>query len=170
MNPVFILLIAAAAVFSVPAFAAEGEWESMNLEIARLYSLGDFESAVRLAEQSLARAKSEFGPSHLNTAKALNNLANLYFRTGRPDEAGWLYEDALGVEENALGRESKSVADTLYNFSMLHLYLGQKDKARVKLERARAIYKAQTPPDPAALERVEKALLHTAETQEEAPV
>jgi len=139
-------------------FAAEEDWQTLHLEVARLYSEGDTESAIRTAEAALKRAKTEFGPSHLNTAKSMNNLANLYFSAGRLDEAGWMYEDALAVEERELGRESPSVADTLYNFSMLLFFMKEKAKARLQLERSLEIHRAQNPVDLKAIERVENAL------------
>lgn len=143
-------------------FASQEEWQALNLEIARLYAAGDVKSAVRTAEESLSRAKKEFGPSHLNTAKSLNNLANLYFTTGRVDEAGWMYEDALVIEERELGPESAAAADTLYNFSMLLMYRKDFVKAGERLERSLAIYKAQDPVDAKAVQRVENALTQLA--------
>lgn len=159
MKPVLIAVVFLLAVtVSRAVFAGESEWHALNLEIARLYAQGDVDSAIRLAEESLAQAKKEFGPSDLNTAKALNNLANLYFRTGRLDEAGWMYEDALAIEEAKLGRDSVSAADTLYNSAMLLMFQKNDRKARIQLDRALAVYRAQTPRDEAAVERVEKAL------------
>lgn len=156
----FSLLISLLLVLNAGTslFAAEEDWQSLHLEVARLYSQGDTESAVRKAEAALKRAKAEFGPSHLNTAKSMNNLANLYFSTGRLDEAGWMYEDALAVEERELGRQSPAVADTLYNFSMLLFYMKENAKARIQLERSLEIHRAQNPVDPKAVERVENAL------------
>lgn len=150
----FLLILNSGTSF----LAAEESWQSLHLEAARLYSEGDVESAIQAAEAALKRAKTEFGPSHLNTAKSMNNLANLYFSTGRLDEAGWMYEDALAVEERELGRQSPAVADTLYNFSMLLFYRKENDKARIQLERSLEIHRAQNPVDPKALERVENAL------------
>lgn len=153
-----LIILPLALLVCLSGFSAEGDWESMNLEIARLYSRGELESAVTLAEQSLSRAKSEFGPAHLNTAKALNNLANLYFRIGRIDEAGWMYEDAIRAEEGLLGSSSKSAADTRYNLAMLLLYRGDKRKAASELERVMHVYRTQKDPDLKAISRVEDAL------------
>ncbi len=151
-----------------PLQANEEAWHHLNEEVANLYRQGDIENAVHLAEESLGYAKANFGPDHINTAKALNNLANLYFRAGRSDEAEWMYEDAIRIEEKNLGLESLEVADSLYNFAMLDLYRKETSKARVKLEKALAIRKKQAQPDAAAITRLETALKSLTEPVEPA--
>ncbi len=171
MNPRFMFSVLFFCSLVVPPvlYASEEAWHHMNEEVANLYRQGDIENAVHLAEESLHYSKTNFGPEHLNTAKALNNLANLYFRNGRFDEAEWMYEDAIRIEEKTLGLDSLEVADSLYNFAMLDLYRKQTAKARTKLEKALAIRKKQAQPDAAAIARLESALKPLQETESPKP-
>lgn len=59
------------------------------------------------------------GPEHRDTAEALNNVASVLYRLGQYGKAKEAYERALAVKIVVYGEGSSSVADTLYNLSLL---------------------------------------------------
>lgn len=59
------------------------------------------------------------GPEHRDTAEALNNVASVLYRLGQFGKAKEAYERALAVKIVVYGIGSSSVADTLYNLSLL---------------------------------------------------
>ncbi len=72
-------------------------------------------------------------------AAAAANLANLLSRTGDTDQAGRLYERALGVWEKSLGADHPKVATALVNLARLYLEIGNYADAGPLLDRALAI-------------------------------
>jgi tetratricopeptide (TPR) repeat protein len=59
------------------------------------------------------------GPGHRDTAEALNNVASVLYRLNQLAKAKGAYERALVVKLAVYGEGSASVADTLYNLSLL---------------------------------------------------
>jgi tetratricopeptide (TPR) repeat protein len=56
-------------------------------------------------------------PNHPDFALSLGNLANLYGRQGRYNDAEALYKRSLAIEENSLGRDHFVVAILLRNLA-----------------------------------------------------
>src|SRR6516225_7485850 len=76
--------------------------EALNRQAEQLYLAGKYVEATELAKEALALA----GPV---VAKALNNLATLYFVQGRNMDAEPLFERALAVLNEALGPNHPAV-------------------------------------------------------------
>lgn len=123
------------------AEASESEWKELNQKIAAFHAEGNHAEATRVAEKALEIAEKTYGSDHLNVAKSMNNLANLYLLEGksRGEQAAGLYRKAIAIEEKVLGKDHPDLADTLFNFAMLHLFLEHTDRAFPLLERSLAI-------------------------------
>jgi tetratricopeptide (TPR) repeat protein len=69
---------------------------AMMLGVAR-YSLANYAEAEKLLDACIAVRRKVFGASHPQVALALMNLAAVYDRTGRADQASALRRDAEGM-------------------------------------------------------------------------
>ena len=98
-----------------------------NLAVA-LSAAGD-NGAEPLLKRGLAIREKALGPEHPNTAQSLNNLAALYDRQGRYEEAEPLYQRALAIREKALGPEHPNTATSLNNLVAFYRSLGRGDEA-----------------------------------------
>ena len=85
------------------------------------HSLGLYDQAAPLMEESLALKNDLYGPSHPETATSLNNLGNLLQVRGRLDEAEPLLRQALAIREATLPPASAELAQSLNNLSQLYL-------------------------------------------------
>ena len=70
---------------------------------ATMRSIGDFERAVPLLEQSHARLVELLGPEHPRTLAALSDLAGAYGEMGRVLEAEELFRATLNAQSRILG-------------------------------------------------------------------
>ncbi|MFQ6007921.1 MAG: tetratricopeptide repeat protein [Candidatus Zixiibacteriota bacterium] len=73
----------------------ESHWEELNARVRSLYQQGYYSEGIKVAQEALKVAEKTIGADHPNTATSLNNLALLYYATGRYAEADPLYERAL---------------------------------------------------------------------------
>ena len=79
--------------------------EALNRQAEQLYLAGKYVEATELAKEALTLA----GPV---VAKALNNLATLYFVQGRDADAEPLFKCALAILQKALGPNLADIATT----------------------------------------------------------
>ncbi len=114
--------------------------------IGEIYSeLGLYGPARPLLERSVELRTALLGEEHLEVAASLQDLADLYQRSG--GEAEPLYRRALAIREEALGPDHPLVADVLSNLAVLHARRGQFDRAEELLERALSIRERAVGPD-----------------------
>jgi tetratricopeptide (TPR) repeat protein len=83
--------------------------------------------------------EKKLGPDHLDTAKTLDNLGELYFETGQYAKAEPLFQRALKIREKVLGSEHASVAECLDQLAALYWQKGQPAKAEPLSQRAAGI-------------------------------
>jgi tetratricopeptide (TPR) repeat protein len=98
--------------------------------------------AVKVDEKKL-------GAGHLDTAKDVLVLANLYRETGQYAKAEPLYQRVLKIREKTLGPNNSSVATTLDELAAFYWEKGQPAKAEPLSQRAagiRARNKEEHPP------------------------
>mgnify|MGYP001616815617 CR=1 FL=1 len=132
----------------------------MNQKISTLHSEGNYAEATRVGEKALEVAQKTYGDSHLNVAKSMNNLANLYLLQGksRGEEAAGLYQKAIAIEEKILGKDHPDLADTLFNFEIIYVFLEQYDQAFPLLELALSIKEKKLGKDHPSSLKIRQAL------------
>jgi CHAT domain-containing protein/Tfp pilus assembly protein PilF len=101
--------------------------------------IGDFAEAENLRERALSIAEDNFGLFHSEVGGYVNDLANISILRGDYVRARVLYERALEIAEG--NHESDdALATCLYNLGNVHAYLGDFREARLRLDRAAAIW------------------------------
>jgi len=121
---------------SWPLPAQEVRWNELNVQVDHLYQQGKYAEAIPLAQESQRIAEAAFGSEHPNTAKSVNNLAELYYYQGRYAEAEPLFQRALAIKEKALGPDHPDVATSLNNLALLYKEQGRYAAAEPLFERA----------------------------------
>ena len=106
-----VWLGAAAQAQVVDAAALEQEARDLRAEVRRLTSEQRYGEAIPKAERLIIVAEQLFGPSHPTVATLLTNLAELYERMGRDDDAG--REDSYGSRESSLESSSQLVSQPM---------------------------------------------------------
>lgn len=127
-------------VLSVPVYAGKkGEVkkqiDSLNREIAKAVNGGDLQTAIEKAEQALDLAKQGYGEDGLETAKAMNNVANLYMFAGHAPDAELLYKNAILIETGH-DPQSLTLADSFFNLAMAYATQKKYGEARKILDKA----------------------------------
>ena len=87
------------------------------------------------------------GPQHPDTALSLNNLAVLYRKQGKYEQAEPLYVRALAIREQQLGPLHPDTASSLNNLAAPLLAQGKYEQAEPLLVRALAICEQQLGPE-----------------------
>ena len=70
-----------------------------------LYAQGEYDEAVSFQKRALAIEEKQLGPDHPSVAISLHNLASLYCKVQREEEARQLWDRAISIAENALGAD-----------------------------------------------------------------
>ncbi|MBV8995924.1 MAG: TIR domain-containing protein, partial [Pseudonocardiales bacterium] len=94
------------------------------------YDLGDYQQALELDQDTLARQRRVLGDDHADTLRSANNLANRLAVLGQHEAARDLAEDTLARRRRVLGDDH---ADTLWSANNLAnrlAVLGQHEAAR----------------------------------------
>ncbi len=124
---------------AVQAEEPEDAWTVLNKHTVELVQQGRYEEAFANAQKATAQARVRFGLNHLTTAKAMNNLANLYAARGNFVASQDLYEKVLKIETEQLGAEASALGDTLFNLARIHWMNKDAAGAKPLLERALGI-------------------------------
>jgi tetratricopeptide (TPR) repeat protein len=85
------------------------------------YSLGLYDKALLLFENSTIIYKSTLGRDHPNYATSLSNLANLYGDLGWYGQAETLFLQAIDIDKEAFGKEHPAYATDLNNLAFLYI-------------------------------------------------
>jgi CHAT domain-containing protein/tetratricopeptide (TPR) repeat protein len=133
------LLVALAVNTAELAAGADNDAVALSVRVVELARAGKYSEATPLAQRALAIVERTRGPNHLNVARSLNNLANLYHDQGYYAEAEPLHKRALAIREKALGPNHVEVAITLANLGNLYLERGRYAEAEQAYKRALAI-------------------------------
>ncbi|MEY4654561.1 MAG: hypothetical protein RI884_3142 [Pseudomonadota bacterium] len=80
------------------------------------------------------------GPDHPDNGDKINNLANLYFKQGRLDEAIALHRQCLALWQEGLGANNPRTASSCNNLGYILLTKGDFAGAEPLLDRAHAVY------------------------------
>jgi eukaryotic-like serine/threonine-protein kinase len=82
-------------------------------------SLGLFDRAAPLLEESLKIRKETFGNEHLEVAKGMDSLAEAYQSQGRYADAEGLFRQSLAIRRERSGKDTLDVAFSLNNLAYL---------------------------------------------------
>lgn len=117
-------------------FGSQDELERLAAEIKKLCAQGDYGESLKLAEKALKLTESEFGSSHLEYARALNNLAFHEQMTGNYTAARAHFDQSLKKQEGKLGPDDPRLVPVLNNLGMLLCFQGDAGAAVPLLSRA----------------------------------
>ncbi len=120
---------------------AERKIAELNKKIQEAGNGEDLQGAIDAAEEALDVAVDAYGEESPETAKAMNNTANLYMMAHHPVEAGNLYGQALEILEAKKGKNDLDAADYNYNLAMSLAMQGKYDDARKAMKRTIEIRK-----------------------------
>jgi tetratricopeptide (TPR) repeat protein len=114
------LALVLSACLSAPSSAHKGEAAATSAKIGELSRAGKYAEAIPLAQRQLESLERKYGPTNIDVAGALNNLALLYGDQGRDAEAEPEIKRSLAIREKVLGRDHPDVARSLNNSADLY--------------------------------------------------
>jgi tetratricopeptide (TPR) repeat protein len=94
------------------SFGQVDDLDTLSKQFTTLYGQGKYTEAATIAEQLLKLIEAARGPNDPLTAIALNNLGVVYNQEGKYPLAEQALNQALAIEEKALGLEHPDVAGT----------------------------------------------------------
>jgi tetratricopeptide (TPR) repeat protein len=110
-------------------------------------SLGEFNKAVRLQEETLARQRETLGADHPDTLTSLVNLATTYQELDRHADALKLNQETLTVMSKAFGADDPNTLVVKHNLAGNYSALGRHDEALKLHEETAAAFLAAVGPD-----------------------
>jgi CHAT domain-containing protein/Flp pilus assembly protein TadD len=108
-------------------------------EFLTLKEEGNFQDAVRLAQERVTESEKEFGPDHFQTAIWLNQLGQLHSHLGDYDQAEQAYLRSLDIKQKAKRPSNLAIAVSLLNLGDLYVIKGDYARAEPLLQRAREL-------------------------------
>jgi tetratricopeptide (TPR) repeat protein len=127
--------------------------------VGRVYrSLGLYDEAASMFEQSLAIRVETLGDDHPDIAPNLNSLAGLHVRQGRSAEAEPLLQRALTIQEKWLAPTAPQLGTTLSLLAEVASRLQKHPEAESYAIRALAVREASLGPDHPEVGRSKKTL------------
>ena len=109
---------------------------------------GNFELAEKYLLEGISLWNPEKPQNHLAYYDTLNSLYNLYFQTGRTEEAGKGYEELLTLVQKKYGTESPQLVVIYNGLSLFYGKKGMIDKSIEAINRAIFITENSNPTDP----------------------
>lgn len=109
------------------------------ISILRLAGLSAAPEATALAERPLAVIEGRLGRWHLDTGRALDELASVRQDCGDLTRARVLFERKLAIQDSLLGPRHSEVGKTANKLGMLLHELGDWDEARCLYDRAYSV-------------------------------
>lgn len=91
-------------------------------------------------QEAWRQLRALLGADHPENGDKINNLANLYFKQGRLDEAIALHRQCLSVWQEGLGAHNPRTASSCNNLGYILLTRGDHAGAEPLLDRAHAVY------------------------------
>jgi tetratricopeptide (TPR) repeat protein len=104
---------------------------------------GRYADAEPPIKQSLAIREKVLGRDHVDVARSLNNLADLYQRQARYADAEPIYKRALDIRERPVGPDHPDTAASVNNLASLYQAEGGTADALPLVERMMAGGRAQ---------------------------
>jgi CHAT domain-containing protein/tetratricopeptide (TPR) repeat protein len=138
------VVVLAAATAVMPALGdGRAEVDALYDRGEALQKAGKLKEAIKAYESLVVLAGEVFGPTHLNTAIFMNNLAGLYRDIGAYAKALPLLRRSLEIIESRRGKDHPDVANSLNHLAGLYKDMGQYAKAEPLFRRSLAIWEAK---------------------------
>lgn len=133
------LIVLLLSSFSTVAYSQKALYDELNQEMAALFKKGQYDDAIKIAEEALEVAEKTFGKKHPYTSVSLNNLAMLHTARGDYAKAESIYEQSLKIAEDILGKNHPQLISILENMAKCCDEMGEYDKAATLEERVENI-------------------------------
>ena len=79
--------------------AQEEKWRNLQDRALELFKKENYLEAESVAKEALKVAEETFGPEHPNTARAMGDLASIYFAQDKLNEAEKLFQKEIEIEK-----------------------------------------------------------------------
>lgn len=112
------------------------EANRLDDQVTRLYSEGNYEQALKLAQQSLTVRKAALPADDPLVAESLFNVASLHFRLGSYELAEPLFKESLAIREKKLAADDLDLAKSLNSLAGLYQAMGDYGRAEALFRRA----------------------------------
>jgi tetratricopeptide (TPR) repeat protein len=145
----FVLLLCLMVVFSSCAFGqgqSTEDLKALNAKLEKLFRQGNYSAAMPVAENIRTITEQRYGPDHVETANALNNLILVYIEQKRYDEAEKLSKRALEIYERQLGNDRLCAAMINNYLAEIFEETNRQDEAIKAKDKAREVER-QVPPE-----------------------
>ncbi|MCL5035726.1 MAG: tetratricopeptide repeat protein [Chloroflexi bacterium] len=103
------------------AAATIDEGAKKGKEVMQLLDSGNFSKAEKLVKESVDENEKNAGGNPNLLADSYNELANVYIRQGRNEEALKYYEKSLAIKEKAADKNPASLALTFHDIGNLYV-------------------------------------------------
>jgi CHAT domain-containing protein/Tfp pilus assembly protein PilF len=90
---------------------------------------GEYDEALKSAQEALSLRKNEFGPKHYLVAESLGIIAKIHYYSVEYEQAEPLYKEIIAIYENEFGSEHFEIGIALNNLALLYLESGDLKKA-----------------------------------------
>jgi len=111
----------------------------LDEQMLPLYNIANYESALKLAQESLVIRKAALRPDHPLVAESLFNVASIYFKLGSYAVAEPLFKESLAIRERKLGPDDPDVAKSVNSLAGLYQMIGDYERAETLFKRALTI-------------------------------
>ncbi|MGH9142791.1 MAG: tetratricopeptide repeat protein, partial [Vicinamibacterales bacterium] len=109
-------------------------WARLDAQVAELYSKGDLQQAIQVAQSALRAASTP-----TESGRSLDRLGFLYHTSGDLPNGEKYLRQSLQTRQAAFGQDSLEVAETANDLAMLLRDLRRMDEARTLAEHALAV-------------------------------
>jgi TonB family protein len=123
------------------------EAEKLNIEVVKLFTAGQYDSAITLAKRVLQIREKTLAPGNELINSALINLAELYLTRQKYGEAERYYQRLLAFYEQAPAQDVPAIARILDRLAFLSYMQLEFDKAEKLYQRTIALREQAQGPD-----------------------
>jgi CHAT domain-containing protein/tetratricopeptide (TPR) repeat protein len=103
--------------------------EELQKKTASLFSKGEYNEALKFAENAVTVCTKEFGYESAQHISSLNTLAVIFHQTSNYANADSAYKQCLSIIKKLVGEENQYYATTLNSLAELYFQMGNYSKA-----------------------------------------
>jgi tetratricopeptide (TPR) repeat protein/CHAT domain-containing protein len=110
-------------------FSYSQNCDELQKKIRFLFSKGEYNAALKIAESAVSICSKEFGHESTKNIKSLNALAVIYHQTGNYTKADTTYKECLFIVNKLFGQDNPFYATTLNSLAELYFQMNLYSKA-----------------------------------------